>query len=215
MKHGEKALEKKKKKRMWSLSLVILTLCLASVFADLPVHCLHSETLGVWDVKMSAVSQDGKRESCGHHLPDKVMTMVNEKVDPENPPFEVAETYTITLSDPNIAKGSDGKEGTWTMVYDEGFEVSFKDGNKFFAFFKYAPKGQFPSPDEISDFNSICEKTFTGWYVVFPYLRRKNVTRVARSYREKEIVLCAQTKQKIITRIPTTHTFKHHTGIMM
>ena len=90
--------------------------------------------------------------------------MVIEKVDPENPPFEVSQEYQITLSDPNIAKGSDGKEGTWTMVYDEGFEVSFPDGNKFFSFFKYTPKGQFPSPDEISDFNSICDKTFTGWY---------------------------------------------------
>ena len=140
------------------------TLLVSLVRADLPVHCLHSETLGVWNVKMSAVSADGKKTTCGHHMPDKVMTMVNEKVDPENPPFEVSQDYQITLLDPNVAKGSDGKEGTWTMVYDEGFEVSFRDGNKFFAFFKYTPKGQFPSPDEISDFNSICDKTFTGWY---------------------------------------------------
>jgi len=144
--------------------LFLLGFVVVVVNADLPVHCLHSETLGVWNVKMSAVSPDGKRATCGHHAPDKVMTMVNEKVDPENPPFEVQETVQITLSDPNIATNSNGKKGTWTMVYDEGFEVSFKDGKKFFAFFMYKPKGQFPSPDEISDFNSICDKTYTGWY---------------------------------------------------
>ncbi len=90
--------------------------------------------------------------------------MVNSKVDPENPNFEVEKTIQVTLSDPNVAESSGGLKGTWTMVYDEGFEVTFPEGNKFFAFFKYTPKGQFPSPDEIGDFDSVCDKTYTGWY---------------------------------------------------
>ena len=37
------------------------------VQADLPVHCLHSETLGTWNVKMGTLSSEGQKEKCGHH----------------------------------------------------------------------------------------------------------------------------------------------------
>lgn len=35
----------------------------------------------------------------------------------------VVHTMTITLLFPNIALDEDGKKGTWTMVYQLGFEV--------------------------------------------------------------------------------------------
>jgi len=39
---------------------------------------------------------------------------------------------------PNVVTDSSGKNiGTWTMVYDEGFEIETNDLN-FFAFSKYS-----------------------------------------------------------------------------
>jgi len=50
----------------------------------------------------------------------------------------------------------DGKEvkGTWTMMYDEGFEVRI-DNKKFFAFSKYVKKN--------GQTSSVCHETFPGW----------------------------------------------------
>jgi cathepsin C len=49
-----------------------------------------------------------------------------------------------------------GSLGSWTMVYDEGFEILHKNV-KYFAFSKYEPTGT-------RDFNSLCGETLIGWY---------------------------------------------------
>jgi cathepsin C len=48
-----------------------------------------------------------------------------------------------------------GRAGTWTMIYDQGFEIELGD-YKFFAFFNFTQKGD--------DVTSNCGETFTGWY---------------------------------------------------
>ena len=48
------------------------------------------------------------------------------------------------------------KRGTWTMIYDEGFEIEY-DSVKYFAFNK----------DQRSDnggYESDCSSTLIGWY---------------------------------------------------
>ena len=47
----------------------------------------------------------------------------------------VTETQ-ITLSYPNIAVDGDGNTGTWTMIYNQGFEVII-GGRSYFAFSYY------------------------------------------------------------------------------
>ena len=51
----------------------------------------------------------------------------------------------------------DGKKtmGSWTMVYDEGFEVLYNNV-KYFAFSKYEPQG--------GGYKSLCSETLVGWY---------------------------------------------------
>ena len=130
--------------------------------ADIPVHCLHRQTVGTWTFKMSDDSNDDTL-TCGHKLPDEVMTMVDNKVRFDNPNFDVKSEYRVVLSSPNRATDEQGNIGTWTMVYDEGFEVRI-GGKTMFAFFVYEPKVSDPRPDENADFSSICDETFTGWY---------------------------------------------------
>ena len=55
---------------------------------------------------------------------------------------------------PNIAIDDDGNIGTWTMIYNQGFEVTIHN-RKFFAFSFYKQNGQ--------NVTSYCESTFPGW----------------------------------------------------
>ena len=132
------------------------------VSADIPVHCLHRQTTGTWSFKLSSNKNDDTL-TCGHSLPDNVMTMVDQHVRYTSPNFKVDREYKVTLSSPNVAIDADGNTGTWTMIYDEGFEVQINK-KKYFAFFVYEPRVEHPTPDENSDFLSICDETFSGWY---------------------------------------------------
>jgi len=143
---------------------ILLAEVLGVAFGDLPVHCLHLETVGEWTFKLAKPSESGYKEQCGHKFPDSVMTMPEAGVDPEDPPFEVDSEITLTLKEPNLVEGADGIKGTWTMVYDEGVDITLEDKRNFFAFFKYVPKSAGADPEELTDFDSICHKTYTGWY---------------------------------------------------
>ncbi len=69
----------------------------------------------------------------------------------------------VTLGLPNIASSEYGN-GTWTMVYDEGFHVMINN-MEFFAFNSYKPKkGTELSNIKPENYISYCHKTFVGWY---------------------------------------------------
>eukprot|EP00591_Stephanopyxis_turris_P011325 CAMPEP_0195529968 /NCGR_PEP_ID=MMETSP0794_2-20130614/32658_1 /TAXON_ID=515487 /ORGANISM="Stephanopyxis turris, Strain CCMP 815" /LENGTH=69 /DNA_ID=CAMNT_0040661357 /DNA_START=44 /DNA_END=250 /DNA_ORIENTATION=+ len=57
---------------------------LASFFCpancDLPIHCLHREVVGTWELHVGASSTE-KDRSCGHEQPDDIMTMPNDGID--------------------------------------------------------------------------------------------------------------------------------------
>jgi C1A family cysteine protease len=57
--------------------------------------------------------------------------------------------------------------GTWTMIYDEGFELNFGN-NVFFAFSRYEQVIKFtPQNTDTEDtpgYKSVCNKTFIGWF---------------------------------------------------
>jgi cathepsin C len=65
------------------------------------------------------------------------------------------------LQDPDVAKDGD-KVGTWTMVYDEGFEVAV-DNFTFFAFSRFELVPDESAPDGHRNI-SHCGETQVGWY---------------------------------------------------
>jgi cathepsin C len=70
----------------------------------------------------------------------------------------------VDLQEPNLALGEHGERGTWTMVYDEGFEVAI-GGRKYFAFSKYVPKTPASlEKDDVDDYISVCDETLVGWF---------------------------------------------------
>ncbi|GAB5361530.1 hypothetical protein AAMO2058_000720900 [Amorphochlora amoebiformis] len=81
-----------------------------------------------------------------------------------NGTFVGKHTATLKLLDPNraILVHSDGKQniGTWTAVYNEGFEVRV-DGNVFFAFSKFESGGDNHRKES---YRSLCHRTWPGWF---------------------------------------------------
>lgn len=125
----------------------------AVVRADLPVHCLRHQLVGDWEFTLAPPSP--KRTSCGHQKPDN---------QDNQPPLEFVtagggNTKRVTLSDPSTAS-SDGETGSWTMIYDEGFEVALGD-NVFFAFSKF---DWIQDPQKGKTNISHCDATEVGWY---------------------------------------------------
>eukprot|EP00929_Paragymnodinium_shiwhaense_P094544 TRINITY_DN5514_c0_g1_i1.p1 TRINITY_DN5514_c0_g1~~TRINITY_DN5514_c0_g1_i1.p1 ORF type:complete len:602 (+),score=161.76 TRINITY_DN5514_c0_g1_i1:117-1808(+) len=122
---------------------------------DLPVHCLRHQVVGEWEFSLGPMAP--KRSSCGHQNPDSpdkqpAVALVSADGQPS--------TERFTLSDPDVATAQDGSEGTWTMIYDEGFEVSVGD-RVFFAFSKFdlVPDGKGGKTN-----TSHCDATQVGWY---------------------------------------------------
>jgi len=138
-------------------ALVIFSFATVEVEADLNVHCLHKHVRGTWTFHLGTPNQHKENIICSKGVTrawgDKANNFGLGK-----PNFSVAKSIQIELSHPNIAttmvKGKK-EQGTWTMIYDEGFEVTIAD-TKFFAFSKY-------KSDNEHDY-SHCGETFPGWY---------------------------------------------------
>merc|ERR1719399_1422087 len=74
---------------------------------------------------------------------------------------KAGEVKRVDLQDPNVASSKSDKRGTWTMVYDEGFEIQV-DGMNFFTFSNYSL-----TVDPVTKAKqnvSHCGDTTVGWY---------------------------------------------------
>jgi cathepsin C len=125
---------------------------LGAAIADLPVHCLRHQVAGSWFFYVSEPSK--VRTKCGHQSPDSAL--FQPAIDISNYPT----TTKMHLEDPSIVK-SDAEVGTWTMVYDEGFEVRL-GSRKYLAFNMFDPGEKVDGPME--KFKSDCTSTQVGWY---------------------------------------------------
>ena len=80
---------------------IVALACLAS--ADLPIDCRFSDAIGTWTISETARDGDATLD-CS--------TMA-----------ETVYTKTFTLSYPNLVTDELGNVGTFTMIYNQGFEV--------------------------------------------------------------------------------------------
>ena len=115
---------------------------LALARADIPAHCLQADVEGEWTFELAAPAADGDhdalRTSCAF----------------DGAPVE---TLALTLAPEALATTPAGKDGFWTMVYDQGFEVAI-GGRSFFHFMHYESNATATTTDcgrSLADF---------GWY---------------------------------------------------
>ena len=104
----------------------LLVAIFAGARADLPVHCLHSQIAGEWTFHLGPSAASGNIPNCSVPF-DPVMKVR----------VELGRTNEVRVIEaPSGAPISLGQQGTWTTIYDEGFEVRV-GGQHFFAFSKY------------------------------------------------------------------------------
>lgn len=134
--------------------------------SDLPIHCLHFQIVGNWQFTLSEATHD-HLENCGYTAPDK------NRAHFEEPAFQLSEQTSTNwgLRAPNLIENAKGAViGSWTMVYDEGFEMSAKHAGsekKLFAFMRYEPRNNTVMPSQsadMADYTSFCDQTRVGWY---------------------------------------------------
>jgi cathepsin C len=135
---------------MVKMNVAVVCALFGVASADLPVHCLKNQIEGDWDFFLSAPSD--KRSSCGHRHPDVEDGQPARQAFVGNP----HKTQRISLTSPNVAKTDGDAHGTWTMIYDEGFEVH-SSGQSFFAFSNF-------TFDANKHNASHCDETMVGWY---------------------------------------------------
>ena len=143
-----------------SVNSVFFLVCLLfslQVKADLPVHCLKHQIVGTWNLLLTVplTSDPSERVTCEHDSPDSPRTSHLAMKDN----FNADKTITLELkNDDSVhekSKSSGGGYSTWTMIYDEGFEIRH-NGVRYFSFSEYVQTG--------SGFKSKCSETLVGWY---------------------------------------------------
>jgi cathepsin C len=122
---------------------VLLCLVMVMVQADLPMHCLREDVAGEWTFDLGPNTQ-GSDENCRKFTKERQMKVRLEL------PF----TATELDSDGNTV----GTKGSWTMIYDEGWEVRV-NGKKYFSFCKFTQEKK-----ERWEITSYCHQTLNGWY---------------------------------------------------
>lgn len=148
---------RKSRARLAPLAVAVGLLGLA-VHADVPVHCVRHQVAGEWRFTLGPASE--KRSSCGHLRPDIVA---------KQPPRAYMDTAAgsniqlmVTLKNPNVALTA-RDSGSWTMIYDEGFEVNV-GGFNFFAFSNFTFVSNVSNPKQAPHNVSHCGDTMVGWY---------------------------------------------------
>lgn len=111
---------------------VLLALVSApATLADLPVHCLHSQIQGEWTFSLGpAAPTHHAIPNCSAAFEPTMTVKVALGRDVDRP------GVALVTEASTGAPVSLGDEGTWTTIYDEGFEVRV-GGQHFFAFSKY------------------------------------------------------------------------------
>lgn len=155
---------------MHRLALLALLFLCSKVSADTPANCTFDDVQGEWLFYETERTGDAKID-CDNMGP-------------------IIHKMTVKLMYPNVAEDEYGNRGTWTMIYNQGFEVKVS-GRSFFAFSYYEQTGD--------DVVSMCDRTFTGW-------SRDITVRNWACYR-------AQKKQQVSPKIQTLQPTEYKSGL--
>ena len=169
------------KLKQMSYIFILLTLfySIQITVADIPTHCKKSQVKGIWRITRTVTTEKEKNSIkdsvlCGHENPSKVKSSM-QAVNLSKTNLKIKDIIYITLNEDNSAVIQNNQEqGRWTMVYDEGFDVtinktSFKNAISYFFFLKFALNQNKEDKDTegnriTSEHSSYCYVTLNGWY---------------------------------------------------
>ncbi|KAL7637925.1 UNVERIFIED_CONTAM: hypothetical protein RMT77_011538 [Armadillidium vulgare] len=116
-------------------AVVLLTIALLGLaYGDTPATCLYEDIIGTWT--FSETERNGDNTLNCDTL------------------GEVVYTKTFTFTFPDTVTDELGNSGTWTLIYNQGFEVNINE-RSYFAFFYYNRTAL--------TVTSYCDTLFNGW----------------------------------------------------
>jgi hypothetical protein len=150
--------------------ILIFLLLLVPSLCDLPVHCLAKDIEGLWSFFVSKpfpLDSEASEYRCGHGQPDRNTDHIFRNFKSEFP-LSQDDKFLMELRLPNIAFNQNNeKMGTWTMIYDEGWELRLSN-SIFLAFSYYVKEGAGEPRDDDDEqtkgYFSYCNRTFLGWF---------------------------------------------------
>jgi len=116
--------------RLSVVCFILLSVLLSNVVSDTPANCTYMDIQGNWVF------------SIGPNNNDRSLDCSTQ--------FDTIRSLKVKLMYPDVAVDEFGNEGFWTIIYNQGFEVSVA-GRKYFAFSKYVGE------------KSFCHETMSGW----------------------------------------------------
>jgi len=136
-----------------------LTILLAQVNSDHPVHCKKETIQGDWVFHISneTFNPDLKNPkiSCGNGIPSKVSKETTDIIKP----FQSETLFEIKLgSDYKTYSFDSVRKGDWTPVFDQGFHAIYEK-KEFYTNLKYYNNNQ------TKKVVSVCNKTMVGWVI--------------------------------------------------
>lgn len=126
---------------MKSLFVVTFLVLITYSLCDTPANCTYDDIVGIWEINESERRFD-QREEC----PQK-----SEQFDALTKP---SRRFNVTLEFPDKVTDEQGNLGTWTLIYNQGFEIII-NYRKYFAFSKYKQNG--------TKVTSFCHQTMPGY----------------------------------------------------
>lgn len=113
---------------------ILLLFFIKYCLADTPANCTYDDIQGTW------IFSESER--------------INDLTEECNGTQKAVRTLKIDLTFPNFATDEHGNTGHWTLIYNQGFEVTI-NYRKYFAFSLYKTEG--------NKVYSYCHKTLPGW----------------------------------------------------
>jgi len=120
---------------LWLGIVFVVGLLTSLAVGDTPANCTFEDVEGTWI--FSETERDGV-----------------SSIDCLNNRFPVSKKIKLHLSRPNVAVDKYGNKGHWTMIYNQGFEITINQ-RIYFAYSNFTEDG--------SDVNSYCDQTLAGW----------------------------------------------------
>jgi hypothetical protein len=105
------------------LVFIVVTLLTSTTNGDLPLHCVHQQIHGQWMIFTSSFNHTAKTP------------LHCEKQDRKL--FDVQDVHVVQLKYPNQVIVEKKVVGTWTMVYDQGFEFTIGEKKVCFVCLLY------------------------------------------------------------------------------